>query len=179
MLAAAPRVTRSVRAWDFGAGGDPTAGVLLGDAGREASPRWVVLDVVTHRGAPHEVHALVKATAERDGAGVTVVVPQDPGQAGVDQAAAYTRELVGYDVRTRRPTGDKVTRARPWSAQVGAGNAGLVRAPWTAAFVAELHAFPEGSHDDQVDASADAFATLAVYRDDPDDENISRAGRRR
>lgn len=161
ILDAAPPVTRSVRAWDFGAGGDPTAGVLLGDAGREASPRWVVLDVVTHRGPPHEVHRLVRATAERDGRAVTVVVPQDPGQAGVDQAAAYTRELVGYGVRTRRPTGDKVTRARPWSAQVGAGNAGIVRAPWTAAFVAELHAFPEGGHDDQVDASADAFAALA------------------
>lgn len=161
MLDAAPAVARSVRAWDFGAGGDATVGVLLGDAGREASPRWVVLDVVSHRGPPHEVHKLVSATAARDGRAVTVVVPQDPGQAGVDQAASYTRELAGYDVRTRRPTGDKVTRARPWSAQVGASNAALVRAPWTATFVAELHAFPEGGHDDQVDASADAFATLA------------------
>ena len=158
---------------------EDAAGVLLGDAGIAASPRWVVLDVVTHRGPPHEVHALVKATAARDGRAVTVVVPQDPGQAGVDQAAAYTRELVGYDVRTRRPTGDKVTRARPWSAQVGAGNAGIVRGPWAAGFIAEHHAFPEGGHDDQVDASADAFATLAVCRDDSDDEIISRAGRRR
>ncbi len=160
-LDAAPPVARRVRAWDFGAGGDPTAGVLLGDRGPMESPRWVVLDAVMHRGPPHEVHALVKATAARDGRAVTVVVPQDPGQAGVDQAAAYTRELAGYDVRTRRPTGDKVTRARPWSAQVGARQAAVVRAPWTAAFVSEHHAFPDGPHDDQVDAAADAFAVLA------------------
>jgi predicted phage terminase large subunit-like protein len=134
--------------------------VLLGDLGASAPQRWVVLDVVTHRGPPHEVHRLISSTAAQDGRAVTVVVPQDPGQAGVDQARGYQRELAGFDVRTRRPTGDKVTRARPWSAQVGARNVALVRAPWCPAFIAEHHAFPDGPHDDQVDAAADAFAVL-------------------
>ena len=154
-------VLRQCRAWDFGAGGDATAGVLLGDLGYGAHPRWVVLDVLTHRGPPHEVHALVKATAERDGHKTTVVVPQDPGQAGVDQAHTFARELAGYDVRRRRPIGDKLTRARPWSAQVGSRAVALMRSPWAHAFVAEHHSFPDGPHDDQVDAAADAFAVLA------------------
>ena len=161
VLDRAPDTLRRVRAWDLGAGGDLTAGVLLGDRGPAVAPRWVVLDVVTHRGPPHEVHRLIASTAAQDGRAVTVVVPQDPGQAGVDQARGYQRELAGYDVRTRRPTGDKVTRARPWSAQVGARNAALVRGPWVAGFVGEHHAFPDGPHDDQVDAAADAFAVLA------------------
>ena len=36
-----------------------------------------------------------------------------------------------------------------------------MRAPWAHAFVAEHHSFPDGPHDDQVDAAADAFAVLA------------------
>ena len=157
---APPAVTRRVRAWDLGAGGDATEGVLLGDAGPSATPRWIVLDAITHRGPPHEVHALIRATAEADGRDCPVVIPQDPGQAGVDQVQALTRELAGFAVRSRRPSGSKVLRAGPWSAQVGARNVALVRGPWIPAFVAQHHAFPDGPHDDKVDAAADAFAEL-------------------
>jgi len=161
-LDAAPRCVRRVRAWDLGAGGDATEGVLLGDRGADAVPRWVVLDCITHVGPPHEVHALVASTAKADGRDVVVVLPQDPGQAGKDQAHAFTRELAGFTVRTRRPSAAKVVRAGPWSSQVGARNAALVRGPWNAAFVAQHHAFPDAPHDDKVDAAADAFAELVA-----------------
>jgi predicted phage terminase large subunit-like protein len=163
-LDAPPACVSRVRAWDFGAttAGDATAGALLGDRGPGSIPRYVVLDVVTLRGAPHEVRALVRATAERDGRDVVVVVPQDPGQAGVEQAQSYVRDLAGWTTRTRRPTGDKITRAGPLSAQAGARNVAVLRGPWTHPFVGELHAFPDGPHDDQVDAAADAFAELAA-----------------
>lgn len=167
ILDAPPAVTRRVRAWDLGAGGDPTEGVLLGDRGPSAVPRWVVLDCITHVGPPHEVHALVRATAQADGRDVVVVLPQDPGQAGVDQVGAFVRELAGFTVRPRRPSAAKVVRAGPWSSQVGARNAALVRAPWVAGFIAQHHAFPEGPHDDKVDAAADAFAELAGTHEAP------------
>lgn len=160
ILDAPPTVSRRVRAWDLGAGGDATEGVLLGDAGSSATPRWVVLDAITHRGPPHEVHALIRATADADGRDCVVVIPQDPGQAGVDQVHSLTRELAGFTVRPRRPSSSKIVRAGPWSAQVGARNAALVRGPWVAGFVAQHHAFPDGAHDDKVDAAADAFAEL-------------------
>ena len=162
-LDAAPAVRRRWRAWDFGAttDGDATVGVLLGDRGPGTVPRWVVLDVVTLRAPPHEVRALVRATAERDGRDCGISVPQDPGQAGVEQAQSYARDLAGFTVRTRRPTGDKTVRAGPFSAQAGARNVAVLRAAWTPAYVAELHAFPDGAHDDAVDASADAFAELS------------------
>lgn len=155
-----PRFVAAARAWDLGAGGDPTEGVLVGDRGAGVVPRFVVADVVSHVGPPHEVHALIAATAAQDGPAVTVVIPQDPGQAGVDQARTFARELAGYDVRLRRPTGDKTTRALPFSAQVGARNVALAPGPWVAGYVAQLHAFPDGARDDKVDASADAFAAL-------------------
>lgn len=161
-LASAPPVVRACRGWDLGAGGDPSEGVLLGDRGEGVVPRFVVLDVVTHQGPPHELHALVRQTAEADGPSVVVAMPQDPGQAGKDQAETYRRELAGFDVRTRPVSGDKVQRAGPWSSQVGARNVALVRGPWTPGYVAQHHAFPDGPHDDKVDASSEAFATLAL-----------------
>ncbi len=162
-LDAAPACTRKVRAWDFGAtvDGDPTEGVLLGDRGPAATPRWVVLDVVTLRGGPTEVHATVKRTAEMDGRSVAVCIPQDPGQAGVDQARTFQRELAGWTVKVRRPSADKVVRAGGFSSQAGARNVALLRAPWTPSYVAALHGFPDAPHDDKVDASSDAFAELA------------------
>ena len=38
----------------------------------------------------------------------------------------------------------------------------LVRGPWTQAYLDELATFPNGRHDDQVDASATAFADIAL-----------------
>ena len=157
-------IEASVRAWDFGAtaGGDPTRGVLLHRRPATASPRWVIADVATVCGPPHEVETLVKATAMRDGRGVVVSVPQDPGQAGVAQAHHYVRALNGYRVVTRRPTEKKIVRWGPVSSQVGARNVAIVRGPWNAALIAEGHAAPDGSHDDILDALADAHAELSA-----------------
>lgn len=156
-------VEATVRAWDFGAttDGDPTRGVLLHRRPAGVTPRWVVADIATVRGPPHEVEALVKATAMRDGRGVIVSVPQDPGQAGVAQAHQYLRALDGYRVVTRRPTEKKVVRWGPVSSQVGARNVALVRGPWNPALLAEGHAAPDGTHDDILDALADAHAELS------------------
>ena len=154
-----PKIVRAVRAWDFGASpeGDWTVGVKIGvtDEGR-----FVVLDVVRLRGRPDLVRATVLATAKADGRDVTVVIPQDPGQAGVDQAQSYVRALAGWPVKKRRPTGDKIVRAVPWSAQVNGGNVDVMRATWTDAFTDEHAGFPLWEHDDQVDAADDAFAEL-------------------
>lgn len=174
-------VEATVRAWDFGAtaDGDPTRGVKMHRRPAGTVPRWVVSDVVTVRGPPHEVEAAVKTTAELDGRGVPVVVPQDPGQAGIDQVHRYQRSLEGWRVIGRRPVGDKVKRAGGWSSQVGARNAALVRGAWNAEFVAEHHAFPDGPHDDQADASADGFEELVTMPSPESDNSVSRGGRRR
>ncbi len=69
--------------------------------------------------------------------------------------------LAGYNVRSKPVTGDKVTRAQPFSAQAEAGNVLIKRARWNNAYVEELEAFPEdGMPDDQVDASSGGFNAL-------------------
>lgn len=154
----------AIRAWDFGgtATGDPWAGVLLIHAPSLVRP-WVVGDVQHFRASPGDGMARVKSTAELDGPDVAICVPQDPGQAGLAQVELYARELAGYRMRSRRPTGDKIVRASPHSAQQSHRQFVLVRGVWVPVYVGEHFAFPDGPHDDQVDATSDAFAELAGH----------------
>lgn len=47
------------------------------------------------------------------------------------------------------------------------GRVYLYRADWNSAFTAELAAFPDGPHDDQVDAACGAFNQLMLYKANP------------
>ena len=163
-LDAAPAGGRSVRAWDLAATRDIgtrdpdwTAGVKLT---RMDDGRFVIEDVVRLRGSPDEVEATIVATASRDGRGVPIHLPQDPGQAGKAQVLYLTRKLPGHRVESKPVTGDKATRAAPLASQVNVGNVSLLRAGWNRALVGEMAGFPSAAHDDQVDAAALAFEAL-------------------
>lgn len=160
-------LTATCRAWDLAAtpptesapSPDATTAVLLA---RTRAGRFVVLHALTLRAGPHKVREAITNTASQDGHGVRIAIPQDPGQAGKDQAAGYVSLLAGYTIVTRRPSRDKITRASPFAAQWQAGNVDLVQGPWNEAFLSELEAFPDAaSHDDFVDAAADAFAEVS------------------
>lgn len=156
MIEAEPAGVEWVRAWDFGAtagGGDPTVGVKLG----MWNDRPVIADVVRFQGSPEEVERVLLATASRDGRDVPIHIPQDPGQAGKSQVQYLAGRLSGYRVVASPESGNKVTRAEPLAAQVNVGNARLVRGAWNRDFIAELRVFPNGKHDDQVDAASRAF----------------------
>lgn len=157
-----PKNTNRVRAWDLGATvkGDPTAGVLMS---RDSKGVYYIEDVVTLKGTPLEVEKLIHATAAKDGRGTRIMIPQDPGQAGIAQSQALIRSLAGYNVRAIRPSGSKEVRASAFAAQCEANNVKLVDRPseiWIDPFLAELASFPLGRHDDQIDAASDAFNNL-------------------
>lgn len=154
-------IIKRVRAWDFAAtkdGGDYTAGVLMGEG---SDGRYYILDVVRGQYSSLEVESVLKATASRDGYDVNVHLPQDPGAAGKAQAQRQVGLLAGFAAKSERMTGDKVTRAAAFAAQVEAGNIVLLRGSWNDDFISELGDFPLGKNDDQVDAAADAFNDLA------------------
>ena len=65
-----------------------------------------------------------------------------------------------------RPTGSKLHRARPLSARAERGDIQLVESHWNEALLAELEAFPDGAHDDQVDALAGAYTWLTQNHND-------------
>jgi predicted phage terminase large subunit-like protein len=158
-----PDVTERVRAWDLAStpAGDFTVGVRLG---KTRDSRFVIEHVARFRGLPNEVEEKVLETARADGQAVKVALPKDPGQAGVHQELTLTRLLSGFDVVSSPETGDKVTRAKPFAAQVNVGNVALAGGGWVDAYREELRAFPHGKYDDQVDASSRAFMELSAHQ---------------
>ena len=60
-----------------------------------------------------------------------------------------------------RPQGDKVSRMSSQSAKIERGEVRIPRAaPWRGSFLSEIAAFPNGKHDDQVDALSQALKVL-------------------
>jgi predicted phage terminase large subunit-like protein len=160
-----PRDLHLVRSWDLaataacpGRDADWTVGALVG---RDPDGVHFVLDVQRTRATPGSVERLVHQTAQLDGRSVEVIIEQEPGASGVALADHYrARVLSGFAVRMEKPTGSKVTRAMPLASAAEAGIVRLLRRPWVSPLLDELDAFPEGSHDDQVDALAAAFTRV-------------------
>jgi predicted phage terminase large subunit-like protein len=170
--AAPATVNARGRYWDLAASTEETSPYTAGVRVSELDGNFYVETVARERASAAGVRKLIKDTAEEDrrlfGEAVRIRLPQDPGQAGKDQAQGFVKMLVGYDARTKTVSGDKVTRATPASAQAEAGNVFLVETgdavadAWIEPFLEELAGFPTFAYKDQVDAFADAINDLAL-----------------
>lgn len=123
---------------------------------------FLVADLKSTRDTPGQVEKLIKAVAGYDGNSVRIMSQQDPGSAGVAESENFIRMLSGFDVRTVVISKDKITRAKPVSAQCEAGNIKLLKAPWNDEFLNELENFPVGAHDDCVDVLSGSFNELCT-----------------
>lgn len=165
MVGAVPAHAQRVRYWDKAGttgGGDYSAGVLIA---KDDDGVYYVEDVVHGQWSALARERIIRQTAELDRANrghVTIYVEQEPGSGGKESAEATVRNLAGFVVHAERVTGDKVTRAKQFSAQCEARNVKVMNAPWASSYLAELESFPDGAHDDQVDGSSGAFNKLAV-----------------
>jgi len=169
IVAAAPAQAKRVRFWDLAAtekktkGDDPdwTAGARVS----YHDGIYYIEHIVRTRSRWHGVKELIAQTATIDGRGVRIGVEREPGASGKALIAELVRfeKLAGrYAPRGFRSAKDKLTRANPWAAQAEAGNVKIVKGNWDIeAFLNECVAFPEGAHDDQVDAVSGAVALLA------------------
>jgi predicted phage terminase large subunit-like protein len=160
-----------VRSWDLASStdvkSDPdyTVGLLMGRD--PVTGIFYICDVARDRWSPGVIESTMKNIATSDGYGTKIRIPQDPGQAGKFQVRQLASNLAGYVVTSEAETGDKGTRADPFAAQAEAGNVKLLRGPWNEAFLDELASFPNGAHDDQVDAASGAFRALTVTASGP------------
>jgi len=172
IVPAAPASAMRVRYWDKAAtqgDGDYTVGLLMA---RDTSGLFYVQNIVRGQYSALERERIIRQTAELDGRDVTIWIEQEPGSGGKESAESTVRMLAGFTARAERVMGDKATRAEPLAAQCEARNVKLVRGEWNSAYLNELTAFPQGKHDDQVDASSGAFAKLSLpfaleQRDNP------------
>lgn len=169
---AIPNLAERVRYWDRAAtvpknGSDPdwTAGGLVARIGDD----FFIADIRRFRGSPMDNEREIAMTACLDradalrgsAADVRIRMEQEPGSAGVDVIAHYQGHvLLGYPFQGVRSTGDKVLRAEPFASAAQAGRVYLVEGPWNQAFLDEIEMFPNGPHDDQVDAVDGAMLSL-------------------
>lgn len=167
-----PQFKRIVRFWDLaataeGQGADPdwTACVKMGHG---IDDRFYILDVQRRRESPGSIVRWIIDVAKRDGHEVAVFVEQEGGASGKYTIHFIEKEfrangLYRWAFRGDRPRGNKVLRADPLSAACEHGNVSIVvngRYDHDD-YLYEMETFPNGSHDDRVDASTGAYEYLA------------------
>lgn len=133
--------------------GDYFAMATLGRKGHDV---WVIY-VRRERATAPEQEKIVQTEYERWKPELVCVEMKNEGIALFQQLARKTRvPLKEVDV-----TADKEWRAIPLSNAYTAGYVWHPEGePWVRPYEAELEAFPEGDHDDMVDAAAGAYAEL-------------------
>lgn len=162
-----PREGTRVLRWDVAAtegGGDYTVGVLF--AYSPKTGLYYVENILRGQWRTADRDKKMMAEAERCKAlygrnGFTIVVPQDPGSAGLDQVRAWYRLFAGYRITRDKETGKKEVRASPLASQAEALNVKIKKGLWNEDFLQEFEMFPRGANDDQVDATAGAFNIIA------------------
>lgn len=157
-----PRDARMGRFWDNAAtagDGDFTAGVKL--AVKDGI--WYVVDVVHGQWSSFQREKVIRTTAAADGRYTPVIMEQEPGSSGKDVIDHYRRNvLLGYNFVAEKVTGSKVDRAYPLASAAEAGNVRIVKAPWNKKYLDELTVFPNGNHDDMVDATSGCMNYLSM-----------------
>ena len=158
--------TRYVRSWDFASTEDDgrndpdwTVGALVA----ERDGLWWLLDVVRSRVNPGDVERLFMTTLLHDARNygpIDTVIEREGGASGKLTVAAFQRMASGHAVHGLAPLGAKTERARPLMAASQNGNFSLLSAEWNATWLDEAAIFPDGTHDDQVDAVTGGMAWL-------------------
>ena len=152
---------RYCRSWDKAGtedGGAWSVGVLM--AVDKAGEYWV-LDVVRGQWGSTRREATIAQTADMDGDDIDILLEIEGGSGGKESGEHTVKNLAGHRVLCFHPTGDKESRAYPFSSQVGSGNVHVLKRGWTRDFIEELRYFPASKYKDQVDASGAAFNRLA------------------
>lgn len=170
-----------VRFWDLAAteetkGKDPdwTVGCLMS----EHRGRFWIKDIIRVREDAAEVERIIAQAALMDGKETRIFMEQEGGASGKSLISYYARTVLkGYSFEGIPSTGSKPLRAQPLAAAVANGNVHLIAAGWNSGFLDEAEQFPNGVHDDQVDAAAQAFNML--FDDKPDPGRFRVAGAKR
>lgn len=160
-----------VRAWDIAitekTSADASVGAKVGiGIGGEI---WIA-DLLREKRDWPTIKKLIIATAHADGKSVPILIEAAAQQAAlVQDLMVHNGPLAGYivvPVRYKRKE-DKETRAWAWAARAEQSGVYMKRDRWNEEFVEECVVFPNGAHDDQVDAISIAFKYIYQFAPPP------------
>lgn len=153
-----PPGRRQVRYWDLAATEKSTSDFTAGARGflDDSGNLWVT-NITRGQWAWPRSRQTISTLAQSEKGEVGV-----EAQAGFRTAADNLREVLPPDVYLKAVTvdRDKLSRALPWIAMAENSRVFLVEGPWVNDFVTEVDGFPDGAHDDQVDAVSGLYSML-------------------
>jgi predicted phage terminase large subunit-like protein len=171
----APRlVDEQIQSWDCSFKDLDTSDFAVGQVWARVGSRFLLGDQVRARmDCPATVKAVRELTLKWPGTLAKLIEDKANGSAVIQMLAQEIPGLLPVN-----PSGGKVARAQAISPLVEAGNVYLPHpewAPWVNDFIEECVQFPNGAHDDQVDAMTQAIlrlnqpqeTTYRVYMVDP------------
>jgi predicted phage terminase large subunit-like protein len=161
-----------IQSWDLSYKGSGSCDYVVGQVwGRKGATKYLLDQVRGKMDFPETLEAVKALTARYPHAHRKLIEEKANGSAVI---AALKETIPGLVVV--RPEGGKEARLNAVAAQIEAGNVFLPAAsiaPWIEEFLAECSDFPNGRHDDQVDAMAYA---LRNFREGKTDARTQCAG---
>lgn len=157
-----PAIVRAVRFWDLAmsekTSADYTVGTLLAEC---EDGHLYILDVARAQKEWGDVTPYLADTILGDGPTIAQGIEEKGFMTRAIQQLNLDHRLRSYQIWGYPKDTDKVTNALPFAAKCAAGVVHLVKAHWNEAWVDEVCAFPNGTHNDQVDSGAGSLHMLS------------------
>ena len=155
--------TTLIQSWDLAFKDAKTSDFVVGQVWAHDGARLILLDQVRGRWSFTETCRQIQQLTQKWPQATTKLVEDKAnGPAVIDALKGVVPGLIPVN-----PEGGKESRAAAVSPLVEARNVWLpnpTRAPWVDELIEECAAFPNGTHDDQVDALSQALTRLAITR---------------
>lgn len=167
-----PAGARWVRGWDLAASLERHAAFTVGALLAYVDGVIYIADVERLKLKTGPLEREIYRICHADGGSVKQSLPQDPGQAGKSQKTTLAVGLAGLDFVITPETGKKEDRAIPFAAMVNNGQVCIVKGKWNDALLNEMRNFPGSTFKDQIDALSRAFAQVAKWMLEGQDDLI-------
>lgn len=157
-----PKMALRVRRWDLAFSDKDAADFVSGAlVGIDEVGRIYILHMKRLKGKWPQTKPIIIQTALDDGSDVGVAIEANGTQLGYYDDIRQDRRMMGRLVVPDKPEGSKEMRASIWGGRLEDGIIYVVRGEWNQALWDEMDAFPNGEHDDQVDAISGAVGLMA------------------
>jgi predicted phage terminase large subunit-like protein len=157
------RVDEQIQSWDCAFKDLASSDYVVGQVwARRAADRFLLDQTRARMDCPATVKAVRELSAKWPQTHAKLIEDKANGPAVIQM---LRHELSG--VIPVNPEGGKMARASAVSPQIESGNIYLPHpqtAPWVNGFIEECAAFPNGAHDDQLDAASQALLRWTMVR---------------